>query len=532
LAAKHRFLEKKQRFSESILWNLQSEAYCQFGPEAWSYKGVPFYLTSNPYTAKQYVSVVIGYLRDCLKSNSATPLNISQPIYIFDLGAGTGRFGFLFLKELLEILESIWDFKLDIRYVMTDIAYRNIAFWQQHPYLEKYIKRGILDFAYYYHGMSEDQPIKLILSHQELTPSMIHNPIILIANYFFDTIPQDLFRIKEGKLQEGQISISVKPSKETERLGPEDPKIIEHLECHYDYVPITKADYYSDPQLNKLLAAYLNQFNQATFLFPVGAFQSIRYFSFLSRQRLLLLAGDQGVSTKEQVEAWGEPKVSRHGSFSIAVSYHAIAHFFKQCLGAGLLTTFSDPLFVVMAGIFGGVEEEYGETCLAFKDSLDRFEPQDYWNIVNAIENKLDSFPLGYLLKLIRLGNWDPINFNAFFDTIRKKIPEASEALKKELGIVIHQVWEHFYPVSSDESGFILNLGVLFYELKKYQEALLFFQRSLNLSGEKASTLMNMAACYLAMKNQKAAQECFRRAKEPESKHPDRSFDTGSKSGF
>lgn len=517
MKAEHRFLEKKQRFSESILWKLQNEAYCQFGPEAWSQKGVPFYLTSNPYTAKQYASVVLGYIRDCLKSDSPTPFDLAHPIYIFDLGAGTGRFGFLFLKELMEVLDKLWHSQIHIRYVMTDIVYSNIAFCQQHPYLQKYIQRGVLDFAYYFHGMTEDQPIKLIHSQDVLTTSTMHNPLILIANYFFDTIPQDLFRIKEGKLEEGLISISVKHSKETEGLTSADPTLIQYLECHYDYIPASVQKYYSDPRLNKLLEEYLSQFDNIPFLFPIGSFQSLHYFSALSRHRLLLLAGDQGVSTEAQVREWGEPKVARHGSFSIAVSYHALSLYFKQSKGVGLLTEFSDPLFVVMTGILGGGAGRYPETCLAFQDHLNRFEPQDYWNIVSAIEDRLDSFPLGYLLKLIRLGNWDPINFNAFFDAIRKKIPEASESLKKELEIVIPRVWEHFFPVSANESGFVLNLGVLLYELKNYSEALLFFQRSLALSGEKASTLMNMAACHLALRERPAALDCFRRAKKAES---------------
>ena len=75
-------LEKGVRLSKSILWGLQTAAYCQFGPDAWSSKEVPFYITSNPYIARQYAYVVLGYLRDCFAPNAATPIDLSQPIYI------------------------------------------------------------------------------------------------------------------------------------------------------------------------------------------------------------------------------------------------------------------------------------------------------------------------------------------------------------------------------------------------------------------------------------------------------------------
>lgn len=513
MGVKYHLLEKKQRFSDSILWKLQSEAYSQFGPEAWTGKGVPSYLTSNPYTAKQYAKVVLGYVRDCLRNGS---IDIAHPVYLFDLGAGTGRFGFLFLKELLAALQLLWDSRVHIRYVMTDIVESNLAFCQQHSYLQTYIKQGILDFAYYYHGMTPEEPIKLIRSQKILLPEAVYNPLILIANYFFDTIPQDLFRIKDGKLEEGLVTIAVKSTKEADELDPSDPSLIEFLDCRYDYIPLDNLRYYSGDVENEILAEYLNQFDNAVFLFPKGAFLSLHYFSMLSRNRLLLVAGDQGVCTTDQVKAWGEPKIARHGSFSCPVSYHAISMYFQQLHGAGLLTTFSDPLFVVMAGILGGKKEEYPELLLAFQETFDYFEPQDYWCLVSAIERQLERFSLSDLLKIIRLGNWDPINFNVFFEAIRQRLLDASPSTKKDLVTVINHVWEHFYPVSSEESGFILNLGVLMYEMKYYEEALLFFERSLTLSGENAIALKNMSACYIALHNKVAALDCLRRAKNAE----------------
>ncbi len=112
-------------FSKSQLWVWQREAYLSLGPKAWSQGFVPSYITSNPFTAKWMANLVIYYLK-------SRPINSKEPVTIFDLGAGSGRFSFLFLKEM----KKLSDFK--IRYVMTDISEETIAYWKEHPQLKKF----------------------------------------------------------------------------------------------------------------------------------------------------------------------------------------------------------------------------------------------------------------------------------------------------------------------------------------------------------------------------------------------------------
>src|SRR5204863_609213 len=126
----------------------------------------------------------------------------------------------------------------------------------------------------------------------------------------------------------------------------------------------------------KILEEYQNTFENVPFLFPIGAFESIDYFAKLSGKRMLLLAGDQGVCTEKQIREWGEPRISRHGSFSISVCYHAIAKYFRNLGGVGLLTTQPDPLFVVLAAALG--TSQLIETKAAFKNNVSAFEPSDY----------------------------------------------------------------------------------------------------------------------------------------------------------
>ena len=437
----------------------------------------------------------------------------SQPLYIFDLGAGTGCFGYLFLKHLKELLKGLKLENLNIRYIMTDIVPENIAFWQKHPKLQEFIKEGMLDFAYYRHN-EHQFPLKLIISKENLSPTTISNPVVIIANYFFDTIPQDLFRIKDGGLEEGQITLLVQKELNQEQMSKMDPELIQHLDCQFDYIPISEPSaYYSEDNLNEILKLYLKTFDNIPFMFPIGAFQSIRYFLELTQGRLFLLAGDQAVCTEEQIRQWGEPKISRHGSFSFSVSYHAIASYFRQLSGLGLLTTMPDPLFAVVVAAAGSSPEQLPETRLAFSDFIDHFEPKDYWSLVTSILEQWKDPPLEYLMILLKLGNWDPKNFYAFYDAIRKQIPQASKEVKNRLRMLMHNVWDQFYSISKEDGDFIMNLGVLCYEMQFYEDALFYFQRGIDITGENAQNLTNLSACYRALGNQLKALEYFQKAK-------------------
>lgn len=489
-------LEQNKRLSHSILWDLQMAAYCQFGPQAWAGQGVPFYPTSNPYIARQYAQVAAGYLRDCLCPGAPTPIDPAQPLYILDLGAGSGRFGYLFLKNLMEVTASL-RLNLKIRYIMTDIASANIEFWRTHPYLQRYIDRGMLDFAFYHHA-EQSGSLSLILSGETLSADTLVNPLILIGNYFFDTIPQDLFMAKDGKILEGRVTLSVEENEQTKKLSHTDPAIINHLKTHFDYVPIADVDHYypDSPELNTILRSYAQMFDNIPILFPEGAFKSIKYFSALSKGRFLLLAGDQGRCTEKQLEDLKNPYIAKHGSFSIPVNYHAIAKYFRSQGGVSLLTTHPQPIFIVTASIMGGSLDAFMETNFAFRSHVDFFEPNEYFLLLDYTEKEWATPNLDTILLLIKLGNWDPINCHLFFERILKALPKAEAQMKIKLGETIHRVWENFFPVTKEEAGFIMNLGVLFFGMQRYQEALLYFERAAAIKGDDPVIFQNMAVCY------------------------------------
>lgn len=473
------YFEKNARLSHSVLWELQTKAYKQFGPEAWFIKNVPFYLTSNPLIARYYAQIVLAFFRN--------NLDLREQVYIFDLGAGTGRFAYLFLNELFEMLSNL-NMSVKVCYVMTDIAEANIQFWKDHAYFQSFLKNGQLDFAYYDHA-DPKQHFELIHSGRTLNPDTLKNPLVVIGNYFFDTIPQDMFCVKNHALYEGRISLGYELSQETENLAITDPAIIPHLIYDIDYVPLS---YDLDPNAKEILLGYAKfHENLPCFLFPTGALEVIRYFRDFSKERVLFLTGDQGIILDEQLQD-ETPFFSKHGSFSMLVNYHALKAYFKQTQCFCILTPSYDTKMAHMLAISYTCKAEFPEASEAFRLTLASFDPLDYFDLVGTVSEGWKELSFKFMLKLIKLGNWDPINFNFFFTKIREKLSSANTVEKKELTKAIHACWKAFFPVHKEEGAFIMNLGVLFFDMKQYEEALLYFERALDVGYAEPTLFQNL----------------------------------------
>ncbi len=65
------------------------------------------------------------------------PLDPNEPLYIIELGTGSGKFSFFMLKALEEMSDVFDAFPLNkIVYVMTDFTENNFNFWRDHPSLK------------------------------------------------------------------------------------------------------------------------------------------------------------------------------------------------------------------------------------------------------------------------------------------------------------------------------------------------------------------------------------------------------------
>ena len=210
-------IEEGRRLSESLIWELQRRFYAREGREAWKPKAVPFYITSNAFTARAYARTVAGFLRDLV---AAERVDRAAPVYLVELAAGSGQFACLFLRRLDELQAQVPGLAgLDLRYVMTDFAQSNVDAWEAHERLAPFRDRGRLDFALF--DLERDDELRLRRAGVTLGAGAARNPMVVLANYAFDSTTQDAFQV-EGRrpVRATRASPLHAPGARPERSGP------------------------------------------------------------------------------------------------------------------------------------------------------------------------------------------------------------------------------------------------------------------------------------------------------------------------
>jgi hypothetical protein len=496
-----RILATGARLSASLLWRLQRTFFERQGPEAWSAGTVPSYITSNPWIANAYAQVVLGWLRDCSgptlrESVSFAPLDLRYPVHIVELGCGSGRFGYLFLSRLLDLLARSPLRPVPIRYVLTDFTASNLNALRRHPTLQPFVQEGVLDFACF--DAETDAQIHSLSSGEVLDCRTLRNPLVVIANYVFDGIPQDAFAVRGGCLFEALPTITAPP----DAAEPDDPALL--AQVHMDWQEQPAADEpYGDADLDGILREYTQRLDNVSFLFPSAGLRCVRNLARLSDGRLLLLSADKGHCREGMLaDSLG---LAVHGSFSMMVNYHALGRWFERQGGAFLTTSHLHTSLTIVALLLGTPPAGTLETRLAFNEAIDRLGPDDFFDLKTSLEIPPEGMSPELLLARIRLTGWDASLFFSSFGDLVHCAGTASELLRHEIYRMVHEVWKAHFPIR-EERDLAFHLGVLLCEIQCYEAALIFFQESTAAYGPNPATAFNIALCRFHLGDLEAAR--------------------------
>ncbi|HEV7893149.1 MAG TPA: tetratricopeptide repeat protein [Pyrinomonadaceae bacterium] len=505
-------LEHKRRLSRSVLWKLQRNYFDRQGIEAWSTGAVPHHITSSPFIADSYARVVFGFLRDCRFAEgggdqTSVALDLSQPVHVVELGSGPGRFAYLFLKKFLGLLRGSALNELRVRYLMTDFAERNLEYWRAHAWLRPFVEDGSLDFALF--DAERNDELTPVISGEPLSAGSLCNPLVVVSNYFFDSLPQDAFAVAGGQLFETLVTVST-AQKETDR---EDPEILSRAEVSYQNSP-AEGDYYEDPAWNRLLEDYRRRLPAASFLFPTAALKCVEYFQRLSGGRMLMLSGDRGYHGDDAIlRGQGTPTMAVHGSFSMMVDYQIVGEHCRHLGGRVIHPSHRHESLNVSALLFGDSRDGFAETRQAYAEAVEKFGPDDFFTLKEGVAGVYDSLSPAQLLAFLRLSGWDYKRFLECLHVFKSHLPELDESQKQELHEAVRRIWDAYLPIGEQED-LAFHVGTLLLEMEFYGEALEFLQHSLDLYGAEPGTLYNMAVCCHGLRQTAKAVEHVERALE------------------
>src|SRR6185503_16508084 len=199
------------KLSECDLWHQQAAYFREKGVQAWNGQ-VPFQITSNPAIADAYSHLLFRLIAQTRAQRGDAPL------HVMELGAGSGRFSFLLLRQLDRLVDEFGKPGDDFVYIMSDLAEGNVAFWESHEALRPFALKGRLDFAAW--DAQEGGEISLRLAKRNLDAGSVRGPLAVVANYALDVMKQDLFVREGGKSYEVLVrkQISIPKELPTESL--------------------------------------------------------------------------------------------------------------------------------------------------------------------------------------------------------------------------------------------------------------------------------------------------------------------------
>ena len=504
-------LEAEKPLSQSMLWTLQKDFFANQGPEAWIKGIVPQYITTNPYIANLYAKTIFGYFRDYAARED---FDKSTTIYIMELASGVGRFTYTFLKRFLHIIENSTLRGLKFKYIVTDFAERNIEYWQNHSFLKPFFQSGVLDCATF--DMTEDEEVRLRNSGEVLRKNNLKNPLILIANYTFDSLPQDTFYVNQGKLYEGAITIT-RPEGETD---PQDKSILAGLDYYYTDKQVDGTAYYEDKDYNNVLLYYKECLEDTAFYMPIIALRCISRLKKLFNDDIVLISADKGYKNEEAMDKNYHPFLSKHGCISMTVNFHAFELYFKGLGGKAIHSLYEHENVNMSLFMLGDGEHDFIETSMAYNEIIESIGPDDFYIIKRSVVPLSASLTTKELLTFMRFTVWDSRTFLECYNLILERLAKEEDFPKGELINVIENVWEHYFPIG-EEGDLAYYLGTLLAYLGQDYDALKLFESSLEFYGEGAEIYYEIALCYYNMGRFKESTEYIEKSLELDSDFED-----------
>ncbi|RDB31649.1 TPR domain protein [Candidatus Similichlamydia laticola] len=444
---------------------------------------MPFYLTTSPFLVSRYAHLFDLQLKFWLHMGSLNPDDV---IYILDMGCGVGRCGYLILSLMQELFQS---FPVRLKYVFVDISEENLSFVLYHPDLKPFFEKGYADVALF--DAMRDEKMVLQLSHETLEADRLTNPLLIISNYFFDSLPHDLFAMSEGKLYE--VHADLVRSQGEKSLAESMREVRLNLTSGGEVDPNS---YYPSLSWNYALKTTSEVQWTKDFNVPVGAFRVLDLVMSWSPPGYCLLASDQGSAVPQALETLGGHCVSSPAMGSLSVNYLALRHYL-QASQQDVVTTESSEQTVLVTAM---ATDRSSSSCLfpLFSHFFDSFGIFQFWQTINDVA-KFEDKSLDFIENILRLSEYDPAVFFAHFNFLRAELPSLSPSQKRFWIDCLVRVSKTFFPLTPRDYPLLGDIGVALFEMGAVRESLDVLLRVFFLDGGQKHTGDNIKICLHAM---------------------------------
>ncbi len=483
-------IERDQRLSASLLWQCQRRFYAEHGLLAWTAHGVPHHDTTSPLLAEAHARVVLGHLRDRARAGAR------GHTYVVELGGGSGRFAHHFLECLRARLEAAGE-EMSVTYVLTDLAPSLVEAWRSHPRLREHVERGVLDFAVY--DATRPGPLSLVERGTTLDRSTLDAPLVVIANAVLGALPADCFRVANGELAAGLVTLSTP----TEIADVTAPDVLADLDVTVTADPIA-GTYYDDPTLDALLARYGAHLEDASFLVPIAALRCIAHLRALA-PGLLALCVDRGLVDEQDLQGRDEPDLAIHGALSTALNFDALATYARATGGRVYHAVPARDRFEVV-GLALDLPAAAHETACAFEDAFELDSPADALDVATAVGHAYDQCSLAELLAHLRASYADAEVFWRCYPALCERVQDASRRERAATARLLARVWEMHFSLG-EPADLALAIASVLDAMDAHDDARWYAEQSIRERGATPLARFQLAKSLRALGDVAAARE-------------------------
>jgi hypothetical protein len=483
-------LEKDVPISQSLIWRWQRDSYARRGLKSWTEDRVPHFITNNPFFAEIYARIVFGFVCDCLDSagKNFQPVSPEHPLRILELGAGPGKFSFLFLRHLEALLRAKAIAPTVVRYCMSDCSQGLIEAWQTKKELAAFVEQGILQFELIDAGQEMDSAFL----RGDASQPVERAPLVVIANYVLDSLPYDAFVIEGGKLSE-LLQTSSTAAREGNHGAPEALSL---LQFSYKNVE-TGRDRYADQFWNEILETYRLRLSGATVLFPSQALRTFADLAKYTDGTMLLLVADKGIVNEAGLLlSRGNPAYEFHSAdcFSQMVNFDAIAKYFAATGGDTFLPDKDSSSLYICAFLQRQPGSSFPATRAAYQEAKSAIGADDLFALLAWLNPHMEEMSVSQILALLRLSRWDPTAFLRVFPVLQRQLRNLS-AERNDVREAVLRTWANHFPLVPGDNVLAFYCGIILLELQFFAEASSMLKQSQELLGRSAATSYNLGLC-------------------------------------
>lgn len=477
-------IEQDVPLSRSRLWDLERSYYERQGLRAWGEGEVPYVITSNPMIAAGYAEVIVAFLRDC---EAAGQLDRTRRVHVLELGSGSGRLGYSLLRHLRPLLRATSLRDLPLTVVLSDFEAANLEQLAAHPHFRHDVTDGWLDFAVV--DVAHPGEVRTWRREEAIGGA----PLVVIANYVFDSVPADVYEVRGGAAHEVGLTMLA----DTPTLDPRDVEALRRIRLSWQSAD-APAPTTGSPALDAVLARYAEVLDTTMVTLPTAALRCLERLASAAASPTLALVADKGWSHLRDLSSLPPPVVVPDaGSFSMMVNFDAIARVVRAGGGTALLPPHRAVQLTIGAFVLGRLPVP--ETARRYADTLAEGGPDDIFSVRRGMASG-EMFTLQEALAKLRCNRFDAQIFLELFPTLHERSAQAEGSAKTDLALAVRRVRAAWFPIG-EQQDVALCLGVLLSRIGHHREALELFAESIEVRGDNAAARFAAATAHHALRD-------------------------------